>query len=91
MAFVGWTSAQGNAINQDVMGTAKLASAMTVADTWSSLGAFSEYVTADGKKKPVPEATTVVQVGSLIIGGMAAMVVRRRRAKNGSALSPARA
>lgn len=78
MAFVGWTSAQGNAINQDVNGTN---ASGTSTLTWSALGAFSEYVTADGKKKVVPEASTVVQVGSLIMAGMAAVVVRRRRAK----------
>lgn len=87
MAFVGWTSAQGNAINQDINGTN---AAGTSTLTWSALGAFSEYVTADGTKKVVPEATTLVQVGSLIMGGLAAIVVRRRRARNGSALGAER-
>lgn len=75
MAFVAWTSTQTNAINQDINGVSGIPTT-----TWSAMGAFTDYVTADGKKKPIPETSTVVQVGALLAIGLAGLYRRRRSA-----------
>ena len=62
MAFVGWTSTQTQSINQDINGTPGISTA-----SWSSMGAFTDYVDATGKKPVVPEAATVLQVGALLL------------------------
>ncbi len=77
MAFVGWSSTQVQAINQDVNGLTGLP--VAGAGTWSSLGAFTEYVEASGLKKPIPEASTVAQVGALLLIGLAGGYYRRRK------------
>lgn len=78
MAFLAFTASQTNSINQDIQGTATQAS-NSLTTTWTSMGAFSDYVTAEGYKKPVPEAATVAQVGALLAVGLLGGYFRRRK------------
>jgi hypothetical protein len=79
MAFIAFTASQYNSINQDIHGTATQAS-NTLTTTWSAMGAFTDYVTAAGTRRPIPEASTVVQVGLLMATGVVAAYRRRRLA-----------
>ena len=62
MAFVGWTATQTQSINQDINGTLGISTA-----SWSSMGAFTDYVDATGVKPIIPEAATVMQVGVVLL------------------------
>lgn len=76
MAFVAWTATQTQSINQDVNGASGIPTT-----TWSSMGAFTDYVDATGAKKPIPEASTVFQIGGLLFVGLAGRCWFRRKAR----------
>lgn len=74
IAFIAFTSTQGNAINQDLYGTSGNTTSTT---TFASLGAATGPMDAYGV---VPEPATYAQLGALLLaGGFVAW--RRRRAR----------
>jgi hypothetical protein len=87
LAFVAFSSTQGNAVNQDVYGIAKITSTNpATGQQWGDLaynagGGFTEYYSASGAKKPVPEPATYMQLGLLIGSGVLLTVWRRRRSR----------
>lgn len=76
MAFVAWTATQTQSINQDVNGVSGIPTT-----TWSAMGAFTDYVDATGAKKPIPEASTVFQIGGLLFVGLAGRYWLRRKTR----------
>jgi hypothetical protein len=84
IAFIGYTSTQNNALNQDLFGTAGGTSSTT---TFASLGAMTPPVDAYGK---VPEPATYAQLGALLVAG-AFIAWRRRRASAATPKSPGQA
>lgn len=84
LAFVAFSSTQGNAVNQDVYGIGKITDTNpATVQQWGDLayadgGGFTEYYSASGGKKPIPEPASAVQVGMLLLGG-AWLTYRRRR------------
>lgn len=75
MNFFAFTSQQANAYNQDIFG-GNITSTSSV--TWTSLGAFSSTITADGQPHPVPEFGTMAQTGVLLLVGGGLAFWRRR-------------
>lgn len=63
MSFIGFTSTQGSAINQDLFGTTGNLSSTA---SFTSLGAGSGWMTSDGI---VPEPSTYAQVGVFLLAG----------------------
>ena len=78
MNFFAFSSQQANAYNQDIYG-GNITSSATA--TWSSLGAFSTAMTADGTMHPIPEVGTMVQTGVMILLGGGLAFWRRRQAR----------
>jgi hypothetical protein len=78
MNFFAFSSQQANAYNQDIYG-GNITSTATA--SWSSLGAFSTAMTADGKMHPIPEVGTMVQTGVMILLGGGLALWRRRQAQ----------
>lgn len=83
LAYVAFSSTQGNAVNQDVYGIPKITSTNpTTGAQWGDLaynqgGGFTEYRSGSGR--PVPEPATYLQLGALLAAGL---IVRRRRLRN---------
>jgi hypothetical protein len=78
ISFIASTSTQGNALNQDLYGTA---GNTTSSLTWAQLGAGTAFTTPMGI---IPEPATYLQVGVLLaMGGIVAW--RQRRAANAQA------
>ena len=84
LSFIGFTSTQGNAINQDLLGTEKNMNSIL---TFAQLGATTTYIRPGGG--PIPEPSSVYQLGGLLGGGLLIEAWRRRKA--GRATPPARA
>lgn len=75
ISYIAFTSTQGNAINQDLYGTAgNLNSTLTFAD----LGAGTGPLSPSGV---VPEPATYLQLGVLMLSGLGVIWWRRRGAK----------
>lgn len=74
LAYVAFSSTQGNAVNQDVYGIPKLTSTNpTTGAQWGDLaynqgGGFTEYRSGSGR--PVPEPATYLQLGALLGAGL---------------------
>lgn len=91
LAFVAFSSTQGNAVNQDVYGIPNLTSTVDGTKkgtpwgdvTYSNGGGFTEYFSASGAKKPVPEPATVWQLTAFLVAGLMAGRRRLRRAVAG--------
>lgn len=83
LAYVAFSSTQGNAVNQDVYGIPKLTSTNpTTGAQWGDLaynqgGGFTEYRSGSGR--PVPEPATYLQLGALLAAGL---LVHRWRLRN---------
>lgn len=83
LAYVAFSSTQGNAVNQDVYGIPKITSTNpTTGAQWGDLaynqgGGFTEYRSGSGR--PVPEPATYLQLGALLTAGI---LVHRRRLRN---------
>jgi hypothetical protein len=83
LAFVAFSSTQGNAVNQDVYGIPRISSTNpSTGAQWGDLaynqgGGFTEYTSASGR--PVPEPATFMIVGALLIGGWGVRWLRQRR------------
>jgi len=83
LAYVAFSSTQGNAVNQDVYGIPKITSTNPATGAqWGDLaynqgGGFTEYRSGSGR--PVPEPATYLQLGALLAAGL---IVRRRRLRN---------
>jgi len=77
MSFVAFTTTQGNAINQDLFGTA---GNINSASSFSSLGAGTSYIRPGGG--PIPEPAAFLQLGGLLgVGAFGVFLRRRPRAK----------
>jgi len=74
ISYVGFTSTQANALNQDLFGTTGNTSSTL---TWGELGAITGPANAWGV---VPEPATYAQVGMLLLAGGAVYLRRRKRA-----------
>jgi len=74
LSFIGFTSTQGNAINQDLLGTEGNTSSTL---TFSQLGASTTYIRPGGG--PIPEPAAVYQLGGLLGTGLIVWAWRRRR------------
>lgn len=83
MNFFAFSSQQANAFNQDIYGGNIT---QTATATWASLGAFSTTMTADGTMRPIPEVSTVVQTGVMILLGGGLAFWRRRQQARGAAV-----
>lgn len=88
LAYVAFSSTQGNAVNQDVYGIPKITSTNpTTGAQWGDLaynqgGGFTEYRSGSGR--PVPEPATYLQLGALLGVGLLAHRWRlRQRAVRG--------
>ncbi len=74
LAYVAFSSTQGNAVNQDVYGIPKITSTNpTTGAQWGDLaynqgGGFTEYRSGSGR--PVPEPATYLQLGALLGAGL---------------------
>lgn len=83
LAYVAFSSTQGNAVNQDVYGIPKITSTNpTTGAQWGDLaysqgGGFSAY--ASGSGRPVPEPATYLQLGALLSVGLLLQQWRQRR------------
>ncbi len=86
LAYVAFSSTQGNAVNQDVYGIPKITSTNpTTGAQWGDLaydqgGGFTEYRSGSGR--PVPEPATYLQLGALLGAGL--LLHRRRLRKQAS-------
>lgn len=78
ISFIAFSTTQGNSINQDLVGAAKISSKTTT--TFSSLGAITPAINAYGV---VPEPATYAQMGALLLAG--GFVAWRRHAKRKAA------
>ncbi|HSH96632.1 MAG TPA: hypothetical protein VK968_20960 [Roseimicrobium sp.] len=74
MSFVGFTSTQGNAINQDLLGTEGNTSSTL---TFSQLGTSTSYIRPGGG--PIPEPSAFFQMGGLLGTGLIMWACRRKR------------
>lgn len=74
ISFIGFTSTQGNAINQDLFGTT---GNLNSTSTFAALGAGTGGMTANGI---VPEPSTYAQVGVFLLAGS---LLAWRRARRG--------
>lgn len=72
MSYIGFTSTQANALNQDLFGTTGNTSSTL---TWAELGAITGPANAFGI---VPEPATYAQVGMLVLAGVAVYLRRRK-------------
>lgn len=63
LRFVAFTSTNTNTVTQDVLG---LGAIKTYGDTAYTSGLFTDYYSADGSRRPVPEAATVAQTAVLL-------------------------
>ena len=72
LAFVAFTSTQGNAVNQDVYGIGAISTFGGI--RYDQGGGFSTYESGSGR--PIPEPATYLQFGALIAVGL---LVRQRR------------
>lgn len=83
LAYVAFSSTQGNAVNQDVYGIPKITSTnSTTGAQWGDLaynqgGGFTEYRSGSGR--PVPEPATYLQLGALLGAGLLLQRWRRSR------------
>jgi hypothetical protein len=85
LSYIGFTSTQANALNQDLFGTTGNTNSSL---TWAQLGAITGPANAYGI---VPEPATYAQLGALLLAGGLVAWRRRRRAPRGAAdLDPAR-
>lgn len=76
ISFIAATSTQGNALNQDLYGTAGNTNSTL---TWSQLGASTGFALPSGI---IPEPATYLQIGLLLVaGGGMAWRQRRRQAR----------
>lgn len=75
LSFIGFTSQQTNALNQDLFGGPKGSETSTT--TFAALGALTPAVDVYGSPK-VPEPATYLQVGVLLAAGAASFWRRRR-------------
>ena len=74
LSFIGFTSTQGNAINQDLLGTEGNMNSTT---TFCALGACTNSIRPGGG--PIPEPATFYQLGGLLGAGMIVWAWRRRQ------------
>jgi hypothetical protein len=74
LSYVGFTSTQANALNQDLFGTIGNTSSSL---TWAELGAITGPANAWGV---VPEPATYAQVGTFMLAGLGLWWRRRRQA-----------
>jgi hypothetical protein len=84
LSYIGFTSTQANALNQDLFGTSGNTNSSL---TWAELGAITGPANAFGI---VPEPATYAQMAALLLAG--GVVAWRRRRTNGAAVTsgPAR-
>ncbi len=80
ISFIGYTSTQLNALNQDLFGTSGNNSSTL---TWNQLGVSTPMQDAYGI---VPEPATYAQLGALLLAGTFVAYRRKRRATSASAL-----
>lgn len=86
LAFVAFSSTQGNAVNQDVYGIGKLTDTNpSTGLAWGALaynqgGGFTTYESGSGR--PVPEPATYLQLGVLLLAGFGARWWRQRRQRD---------
>ena len=74
LAFVAFTSTQGNAVNQDVYGIGAIS---TFGGTrYDQGGGFTTYESGSGR--PIPEPATYLQFGALVAAGLLVRQLRRR-------------
>jgi hypothetical protein len=83
MSFIGFTSTQGNAINQDLFGTNGNVNSST---TFANLGAGTALLNTHGT---IPEASTVYQLGAFLLVGAYAGWRRRKAQASSSSVAPA--
>lgn len=76
ISYIAFTTTQGNAINQDLLGVPKNYSTST---TYANLGALTPQISAWGQ---VPEPATYAQLGALLLAG--GFVAWRRRSRAAS-------
>lgn len=74
VSFIAFTSTQGNAINQDLLGTNGNTNSTS---TFATLGSGTSVNYPSGG--PIPEPSAFLQLGGLIGAGVVGMMFRRRR------------